>query len=126
MTEKSLMEPTKESQAMDLLDKALMIMRGVEHRVTDHDGRIVALEHQMEKEVYITPAQAVALTDAVKQKVREVCGDSYKEQSKIMFPALWRSVKREFGVTQYREIPRIKIDIAIKMVREWKPLNLAA
>ena len=43
-----------------------------------------------------------------------------------MFPALWHAVKKEFDVAQYREIPRVKIDIAMKLVREWKPLDLAA
>ncbi len=126
MGDLSLMEKTKAERALDAARQLLSAVGDLSEEVAEHRQRLISVEHQLEKEVYITPAQAAALLRAVREKVREVCGDKYKEQRGKMFPALWHAVKKEFDVAQYREIPRVKIDIAMKLVREWKPLDLAA
>lgn len=126
MSGQSLMEMTKAERALDAARQLLGAVGDLSDEVAEHRKRLIMVEHQLEKEVYITPAQAAALLRAVREKVREVCGDKYGELRGKMFPALWHAVKREFDVAQYREIPRVKIDIAMKLVREWKPLDLAA
>lgn len=122
----SLMEQTKESRELEVIERMMGVVRGVEKRVTVVESDMIQVKHQLEKEVYINPAQARALGQAVKDRVRAICGDQYNEMKGKMFAALWHAVKKEFDVAQYREIPRVKIDIALKMVREWQPLNLAA
>ena len=126
MTERSLMEMTKAERALDAARQLLGAVGDLSDEVAEHRKRLVMVEHQLEKEVYITPAQAAALLKAVRDRVKEVCGDRYSELRGKMFPACWHAVKKEFDVAQYREIPRVKIDIAIKIVREWQPLDLAA
>jgi hypothetical protein len=126
MTDLSLVEKTKAERALDAARQLLGAVGDLSDEVAEHRRRLIQVEHQLEKEVYISPSQAAALLRAVRERVREVCGDKYGELRGKMFPAIWNAVKKEFDVAQYREIPRVKIDIAMKLVREWKPLDLAA
>lgn len=126
MNDRSLMEATKAERALDAARQLLNAVGDLSEEVAEHRQRLISVEHQLEKEVYITPSQAAALQRAVGKRVREVCGDRYSELRGKVFPAIYHAIKKEFDVAQYREIPRIKIDIAMKLVREWKPLDLAA
>ena len=125
MTERNLMEPTKESL---ILAQALKAMQGVESRVTALEGDMTEVKQQLTEELLISPAQALALRKIANQKIHEVCKDeeSYKARRSKLYPSIWRDFQNKFNISQYRELPRIKIDIAVKFLREWAPLNLAA
>ena len=80
MGDLSLMEKTKADRALDAARQLLNAVGDLSEEVAEHRQRLISVEHQLEKEVYITPSQAAALLRAVREKVREVCGDKYKEQ----------------------------------------------
>jgi hypothetical protein len=95
-------------------------------RVDRLELRFGKLESTVETQVYLTSSQATALKKAVSVRVRELLPEEkeYKEHSKTMFQALWRSLKEVYQVPTYREIPRMHYANAIKYVAEWQPIRL--
>ena len=122
----SIMEPSRERQQIMLLETMLATIKGTEAKVTELDTRVIELEHNMSREVYVTAAQRRKLVKAVQRRVREVLAtpEEYKETSRKMFAALWGDFKDEFGVSTYHETPRIKADLAMKFITNWPPVGV--
>ena len=125
----SLIGPTKEMTEIVVLKKMLGIVERHEERFAAVDNRLITLEQKVEEELTVTSHQALAIRNAVAARVRAECSspEDYKERRGKLYSAIYHGMFSKFNISQYRELPRVKIDLAIKYIREeWKPLNLAA
>ena len=121
-----IMEPTPEGRSLVILRKMLGALEGQEQRLVSMETKVAFVEQQLVHEVYITQRQAMELKRSVAQRVRKLCKDDadYRNRSKKLFSALWRSVQKEFEVPGYRELPRTKIMVALTFIETWEPLSL--
>lgn len=122
----SIMEPTRERQQIAFMETMLSTIKGTEEKVTQLDSRVIELEHNMSKEVYVTSGQRRKLVKAVQRKVREILStpEQYSGMSRKLFAAIWSDFKDEFDVSTYHETPRIKADMAMKFIDNWRPVGV--
>ena len=71
----------------------------------------------------LTPAQKLALREAVAERVHAVRGELPPAG---FFSAIYRALYHAFGVSAYGEIPAARFDEALAFVREWTPAGSEA
>jgi len=94
-------------------------LANVKTRLDNHSDMIM-------NRIYITVSKCNILSKAVKTKVSELCkkyGLDYRTQARYVFAALYGSLKDQYTVASYREIPDHQFDNALEIVRSWDNLN---
>ena len=111
---------TKDRQILDQVFKAMMAQTD---RLDGVEGRMGTIELLVEREVYLTPRQAVKFRNSVKSRVRELLphDNDYKSFSKKYFSALYSEIYGRFAIGEYRELPRKEFDAALFLMKDWEP-----
>lgn len=80
---------------------------------------------ELEENIYITSSQAKAIRQKVSEKVYEVLGgknsNAFKHLRKKTYSACWRDFWNYFDINEYRELPRVKFEEAIRFLIAWQP-----
>lgn len=81
--------------------------------------------NELRKELYITSSQAKAIRQKVSEKVYEALGgkksNAFKHLRQKTYSACWRDFWNYFDISEYRELPRVKFEEAIRFLLAWQP-----
>ena len=82
-----------------------------------HDQRLEAIESQLgASDRYITPDQAMQLSQAVKTVAMKLS----KASSRNEYGGVYGELYRKFGITSYKQLPAAKFDLAMNWLNEWR------
>jgi hypothetical protein len=89
----------------------------LESRVDQHDQRLEAIESQLgASDRYITPDQAMQLSQAVKTVAMKLSKASGRNE----YGGVYGELYRKFGITSYKQLPAAKFDQAMNWLNEWR------
>ena len=89
----------------------------LESRVDQHDQRLETLEAQLgDPERFITPDQAMQLSQAVKTVALKLSKASGRNE----YGGVYGELYRKFGITSYKQLPAAKFDEAMNWLNEWR------
>jgi hypothetical protein len=115
-----LAQDTPEAQAVHMARAMLrlasiqLVMRG---QLDDHEERLEALESQLgDPDRYITPDQAMQLSQAVKTVAMKLSKASGRNE----YGGVYGELYRKFGITSYKQLPAAKFDEAMSWLNEWR------
>ena len=96
------------------------IMRGMADMLRATNERMASLEREVRLLTKVTPAQANAINEAIRQRAAELC-ESYRAQGceKAAANAIRRAVRLTTGTNSVRELPRCEYGVAMEQVRMW-------
>lgn len=96
------------------------IMRGMADMLRATNERMASLEREVRLLTKVTPAQANAINEAIRQRAAELC-ESYHAQGceKATANAIRRAVRLTTGTNSVRELPRCEYGVAMEQVRMW-------
>ena len=81
--------------------------------------------NELRNELYITSSQAKAIRQKVSEKVYEALGgkksNAFKHLRQKTYSACWRDFWNYFDISEYRELPRVKFEEAIRFLLAWQP-----
>ncbi|BDH60093.1 antirepressor [Lysinibacillus sp. PLM2] len=82
------------------------------------------IEH-LKDNIYINSSQAKAIRRKVGEKVYDALGgnksNAFKHLKSKTFAACWREFRNYFDISEYRELPRIKFEDAMRFLFAWQP-----
>ncbi|KYG90814.1 hypothetical protein A0U40_17960 [[Bacillus] sp. KCTC 13219] len=82
------------------------------------------VEH-LKDNIFINSSQAKAIRQKVGENVYEALGGketyAFKKLKAKTFAACWREFRNYFDISEYRELPRIKFEDAIRFLIAWQP-----
>jgi hypothetical protein len=82
-----------------------------------HDQRLETLESQLgAPDRYITPDQAMQLSQAVKTVAMKLSVASRRNE----YGGVYGELYRKFGITSYKQLPAAKFDEAMRWLNEWR------
>lgn len=110
------------SSKADLIVMMAQELSSQNNRILNIENTVARMRVDLDSEMYLTPAQCLALQKTVKRKVGELADDKKELRGKY-FAAAWRSVKDVFRVGHYSTIPRNRFNEAIRFAEEWFPLT---
>jgi hypothetical protein len=107
----------------DRLDTHDNRIGGTEGRIDGVESRMGTIELLVDREVYLTPRQAVKFRNSIKTRVRELLPheNDYKSFSKKYFSALYSEIYSRFAIGEYRELPRKEFEAALLIMKDWEP-----
>ncbi|NLY80905.1 MAG: phage antirepressor [Lysinibacillus sp.] len=115
---------TPEQQAREHLKLSIMTSERVdqiEQKVESFEAEIVELKEN----IYITSSQAKTIRLKVSEKVYEALGgknsNAFKHLRNKTYRACWRDFWNYFDINEYRELPRVKYEEAIRFLIAWQP-----
>jgi hypothetical protein len=89
----------------------------LESRVDRHESRLEAIEsHLGAPDRYITPDQAMQLSQAVKTVAMKLSKASGRNE----YGGVYGELYRKFGITSYKQLPVSKFDEATSWLNEWR------
>jgi hypothetical protein len=89
----------------------------LESRVDEHDKRLEELEAQLgDPERFITPDQAMQLSQAVKTVALKLSKASGRNE----YGGVYGELYRKYGITSYKELPAAKYEDAMSWLNEWR------
>lgn len=96
------------------------IMRGMADMLRSTNERMASLEREVRLLTKVTPAQANAINEAIRQRAAELC-EIYRAQGceKATANAIRRAVRLTTGTNSVRELPRCEYGVAMEQVRMW-------
>lgn len=104
----------KMATALQIMARQQLIL---ESRVDLHESRLEAIESQLgAPDRYITPDQAMQLSQAVKTVAMKLS----KVSSRNEYGGVYGELYRKFGITSYKQLPVSSFDEAIKWLNEWR------
>lgn len=104
----------KMAQALQIMARQQLIL---ESRIDDHEGRLEAVENQLgAPDRYITPDQAMQLSQAVKTVALKLSKASGRNE----YGGVYGELYRKFGITSYKQLPAAKFDQATSWLNEWR------
>ncbi|MCI8647892.1 MAG: hypothetical protein HFE76_14125 [Firmicutes bacterium] len=113
--------PEKPVSAMELLETQFKALKEVDAKVESVKSEL----DEFKQEMPILGVEEVKITNAVKKKGVECLGGksaaAYGDRSlrSKLYADIYRQLKREFGVTSYKAIPRGQCDRAIEIVERY-------
>lgn len=79
---------------------------------------------QLKETTRIDTYQEKQLSDLVKKKVLEAVGgkeaNAYSIASRV-FPEAWGALKKHFGISSYKALPKVKFHEAVELINLWQP-----
>lgn len=114
---------TKDRQ---ILNKIIGAMTAQTDRIDGVEDRMGTIELLVDREVYLTPRQAVKFRNSIKSRVRELLPheNDYKSFSKKYFSALYSEIYDRFAIGEYRELPRKEFESALFLMKDWEPTSV--
>ena len=96
------------------------IMRGMANMLRATNERMASLEREVKLLTKVTPAQASAITEAIRQRAAELC-ENYRAQGceKAAANAIRRAVRLTTGTNSVRDLPRCEYSVAMEQVSMW-------
>lgn len=108
-------------QAIPKLSKELQAIFAIDERTVQLDERLKAVENSMT----IDYGQQLELNELAKKKVVSILGGkyapAYKELNKKAFSSIWKDYKRIMNVNSYKNTAVKDLDMARKVIIDWKP-----
>ena len=96
------------------------IMRSMADMLRATNERMASLEREVRLMTKVTPAQANAINEAIRQRAVELCGEyRAKGCEKAAANAIRRAVRLTTGVNSIRELPRCEYAVAMEQVKMW-------
>ncbi|MFG3613128.1 ORF6C domain-containing protein [Rummeliibacillus stabekisii] len=94
----------------------------------DHERKINAIEEDVDylkNNMRIDSLQQLEIQQTAKRSIAHALGGkesvAYKEISKKAFIAFWNEFKQYFKVPRYGDLPKIKMNEAIRFIELWRP-----
>lgn len=110
-----------QGQAIPKLSKELQAIFAIDERTLKLDERLKAVENNMT----IDYGQQLDLNELAKKKVVSILGGkdapAYKELNKKAFSQIWKDFKRIMNVNSYKNTAVKDLDMARKVIIDWKP-----
>ena len=110
-----------QGQAIPKLSKELQAIFAIDERTLKLDERLKTVENNMT----IDYGQQLDLNELAKKKVVSILGGkdspAYKELNKKAFSQIWKDFKRIMNVNSYKNTAVKDLDIARKVIIDWKP-----
>ena len=104
----------KMATALQIMARQQLIL---ESRVDLHESRLEAIESQLgAPDRYITPDQAMQLSQAVKTVAMKLS----KVSSRNEYGGVYGELYRKFGITSYKQLPESSFDEAMKWLNNWR------
>ena len=96
------------------------IMRGMADMLRATNERMGMLEQQVRLLTKVTPAQASAISAAIRDRAKELCA-AYRATGceKATGNAIRRELRLTMGVQNVREVPRCEYSVALQTVKLW-------
>ena len=96
------------------------IMRSMANMLRATNERMASLEREVKLLTKVTPAQANAINNAIRQRAAELC-ETYRAQGceKAAANAIRRAVRLTTGTNSVRELPRCEYSVAMEQVQMW-------
>ena len=96
------------------------IMRSMANMLRATNERMASLEREVKLLTKVTPAQANAINNAIRQRAAELC-ETYRAQGceKAAANAIRRAVRLTTGTNSVRDLPRCEYSVAMEQVRMW-------
>ena len=96
------------------------IMRGMADMLRATNERMGMLEQQVRLLTKVTPAQASAISAAIRDRAKELCA-TYRATGceKATGNAIRRELRLTMGVQNVREVPRCEYSVALQTVKLW-------
>ena len=94
------------------------IMRSMADMLRATNERMASLEREVRLMTKVTPAQANAINEAIRQRAVELCGE-YRAKGCEKAAAIRRAVRLTTGVNSIRELPRCEYAVAMEQVKMW-------
>lgn len=96
------------------------IMRGMANMLRATNERMASLEREVKLLTKVTPAQASAINEAIRQRAAELC-ENYRAQGceKAAANAIRRAVRLTTGTNSVRDLPRCEYSVAMEQVSMW-------
>lgn len=109
--------PSDVSQA---ITQMAQIMQGMANMVRATNERMGMLEQQVRLLTKVTPAQASAISTAIRDRAKELCA-IYRATGceKATGNAIRRELRLTMGVQNVREVPRCEYSVALQTVKLW-------
>lgn len=109
--------PSDVSQA---ITQMAQIMQGMANMVRATNERMGMLEQQVRLLTKVTPAQASAISAAIRDRAKELCA-TYRATGceKATGNAIRRELRLTMGVQNVREVPRCEYRVALQTVKLW-------
>ena len=96
------------------------IMRSMADMLRATNERMASLEREVRLMTKVTPAQANAINEAIRQRAVELCGEyRAKGCEEAAANAIRRAVRLTTGVNSIRELPRCEYAVAMEQVKMW-------
>lgn len=115
---------TAEQQSREHLKMSIMTSERVdriENKVSEFEQGLEELKDNL----FIVSLQAKAIKNKVGENVYEALGgknsNAFKHLRNKLFSACWRDFKNYFDISEYRELPRVKFEMAMKFLFAWQP-----
>lgn len=109
--------PSDVSQA---ITQMAQIMQGMANMVRATNERMGMLEQQVRLLTKVTPAQASAISAAIRDRAKELCA-AYRATGceKATGNAIRRELRLTMGAQNVREVPRCEYSVALQTVKLW-------
>lgn len=110
-----------QGQVIPKLSKELQAIFAIDERTLKLDERLKAVENNMT----IDYGQQLDINNLAKKKVVSILGGkdapAYKELNKKAFSQIWKDFKRIMNVNSYKNTAVKDLDMARKVIIDWKP-----
>lgn len=109
--------PAEVAQAFGQMAQAMQSMAELLRATND---RLTGLEAEVRMLTKVTPAQATAISAAVKERATELCR-TYRAGGKeqLAANAIRKAMKLTLGINAVRDLPRCQYGLAMEMVGMW-------
>ena len=102
------------------VQKMLAAMQNMAVLLRATNERLHELEAQVRRLEKITPAQATAISQAIRERAAQVCGTHRAAGcEKAAAAAIRKALKLTCGISNVRELPRADYGVAIMQIRMW-------
>ena len=91
------------------------------------DAKLKGLEALLSQKVTVNAKQARAISAAVASTARRLCekyGFDYTQDGDTFRRAIWRDVKKQYGVADVHDLPAAYFDLALQLVNGWSSFSL--
>jgi len=111
--------------ALQAVKQLVGVVESHDNRIGSMENRLVLIERTVENEVLITNRQATTISFTVKSRIRELLNEeNYKRLSRHYFAWIYKEIYARFAVPSYRDIPRSEYAAVLKLIEEWKPVQV--
>lgn len=93
----------------------------LETKIKQYEKKVLAIEQNMQEQITLLSGEQRRLKNAVGERVYALEKDNAKRGQ--LFRAIYRSIKKQFNVTSYRDVKRVELQEAIQFVESWRVKN---